>query len=322
MTPAGRRAAAAHRLRHPAGRPVPAPDHRRQRGGRAAAAGLAERRARASGSTSCSTWSASTPAALPRPLPERALRRRAPAGRRGPRARRRPAGDAHGRAVRRGRPDRPRAAPERVPAPPGAGAQDDRVRHPRHRRGDQDGRPHRHPAARRHPGPVRHAGRDPRQPRVASSSRASSAPIAASSACRWRACATSSCIEPVIVRAGEDRADVRRRLDARRGARLRAAGRRRGAPARLDRPATTSPATARSTPMPPTPGAPTVEPETTLRDALSVLLGVERPARRRRRRPRARARPRQRRRHRRAAARAGPVGERLAHAWATGGRAS
>ncbi len=48
-----------------------------------------------------------------------------------------------GRAVRRRRPDRPRAPPERVPAPPGAAGQDDPVRDPRHRRGDQDGRPRR-----------------------------------------------------------------------------------------------------------------------------------------------------------------------------------
>ena len=43
-----------------------------------------------------------------RPLPAPALRRPAPARRRGPRAGRRPAGAAHGRAVRRGRPDRAR----------------------------------------------------------------------------------------------------------------------------------------------------------------------------------------------------------------------
>ena len=96
---------------------------------------------------------------LPRPVPDRAVRRRAPARRRGARPGRGPAGDAHGRAVRRGRPDPSRAAPERVPAPPGAGPQDDHLRHPRRRRGDQDGRPHRDPPARRNPGPVRHAGR-------------------------------------------------------------------------------------------------------------------------------------------------------------------
>ena len=42
-------------------------------------------------------------------------------------------------AVRRHRPDHPRAPAERVPATAGGAAQDDRLRHPRHRRGDQDG---------------------------------------------------------------------------------------------------------------------------------------------------------------------------------------
>ena len=80
--------------------------------------------------------------------PGAALRRPAPARRRGPRARRRPAADADGRAVRRDRPDQPRAAAERVPAPAGGDPQDDRLRHPRHRRGDQDGRPDRDHAGR------------------------------------------------------------------------------------------------------------------------------------------------------------------------------
>ena len=59
------------------------------------------------------------PAEHARPLPGAALRRPAPARRRRPRARRRPAADADGRAVRRDRPDQPRAPAERVPAPPG-----------------------------------------------------------------------------------------------------------------------------------------------------------------------------------------------------------
>ena len=59
------------------------------------------------------------PATLRQPLPAPALRRPAAAGRRGPRAGRRPAGAADGRAVRRGRPDRPRAPAGRVP--PAAG---------------------------------------------------------------------------------------------------------------------------------------------------------------------------------------------------------
>ena len=88
------------------------------------------------------------PQEMAAPLPGAALRRPAPARRRGPRARRRPAADADGRAVRGDRPDQPRAPAERVPAPAGGDPQDDRLRHPRHRRGDQDGRPDRDPAGR------------------------------------------------------------------------------------------------------------------------------------------------------------------------------
>ena len=121
---------------------------RRERRDGPAAARLAEGPPARSAPTSCSRSSAST-RPLPRPLPGAAVRRRAPARRGRPRARRRPADHAHGRAVRRGRPDRPRAAPERVPPPPGGPGQDDPVRHPRHRRGDQDGRPRRGHAGRR-----------------------------------------------------------------------------------------------------------------------------------------------------------------------------
>ena len=92
-----------------------------------------------------------------RPLPRPALGRPAPARRRGARPGGRPAADADGRAVRRDRPDQPRAAPERVPAPPAGDPQDDRVRDPRHRRGDQDGRPDRGAAEGRQARPVRAA---------------------------------------------------------------------------------------------------------------------------------------------------------------------
>ena len=94
-----------------------------------------------------------------RPLPRPALGRPAAAGRRRPGARRGPAGDADGRALRRDRPDQPRAPPERVPPPPGRDPQDGPVRHPRHRRGDQDGRPDRGPEAGRQARPVRDPGR-------------------------------------------------------------------------------------------------------------------------------------------------------------------
>ena len=67
--------------------------------------------------------------------------------RRRARARRRSAGDADGRAVRRHRPDHPHAPAGRVPEDPARPAQDRRVRHPRHRRGDQHGRSHRDPDA-------------------------------------------------------------------------------------------------------------------------------------------------------------------------------
>ena len=158
-------AAARDRLRHPAGRPVPAPDDRRERRDGAAPPRVAEgapqraiggaaraRRARAG--------------QVPRPVPEPAVGRRTAARRRRPGPGRRPADHAHGRAVRRRRPDRPRPAPERIPPPPGIDRQDDPVRDPRHRRGDQDGRPRRRLPDRGRPGPVRQSPRHPRGPRV------------------------------------------------------------------------------------------------------------------------------------------------------------
>ena len=99
-----------------------------------------------------------------RPLPAAALRRAAPAGRRRPRARRRSAADADGRAVWRDRPDQPRDPAGRLPGVAAAGAQDGRVRDPRHRRGDQARRPHRDPARGRDARAVRDPGGDPRQP--------------------------------------------------------------------------------------------------------------------------------------------------------------
>ena len=146
------RAAAEHRLRHPAGRPLPAPDDRRERGHRAAAPGLDEG-ASAGARGRAARARRPGPRQVPRPLPEPAVRRRAPARRRRPGARGRPADHAHGRAVRGRRPDRPRPPPERVPAPPGGARQDDPVRDPRHRRGDQDGRPGRGLPGRRHASP-------------------------------------------------------------------------------------------------------------------------------------------------------------------------
>ncbi len=81
---------------------------------------------------------------LPEALSEGALRRPAAARRRAARHRRRSAGAAHGRALRRHRPDQPRRHPGRVPEDAGDAQEDDHVRQPRHRRGGEDGRPHRH----------------------------------------------------------------------------------------------------------------------------------------------------------------------------------
>ena len=149
-----------HRLRHPAGRALPASDHRRQRRDRAAADGLDQ------GPPARALRGAAGPRRpgrrqVPRPVPEPAVRWRATARRRRPGASRGPADHAHGRALRGGRSDRPGPAPERIPSPPGDDRQDDPVRDPRHRRGDQDGRPRRGLPDRRDPRPIRTAARHP-----------------------------------------------------------------------------------------------------------------------------------------------------------------
>ena len=157
-----RRAAARHRLRHPAGGALPAPHDPRQHRHRAAAAGLEQEegprpRGRADGDRR----------AHPRdgaPLPGAALRRPAAARRRRPRARRGPAGAADGRAVQRGRPGGPREPAGRAAQAAGRAGQDDRVRHPRHRRGRQARRPGRGVPRRRQAGPVRRARRAARPP--------------------------------------------------------------------------------------------------------------------------------------------------------------
>ena len=94
-----------HRLCHPAGRAVPAPDRRGQHRHRAAAGRMGQAegppaRPRADGPGRAGRGAGG-------PVPEPAVRRAAAAGRRGPGARRRPAGAADGRAVQRGRPDCP-----------------------------------------------------------------------------------------------------------------------------------------------------------------------------------------------------------------------
>ena len=91
------------------------------------------------------------------PLPGAAVRRPAAARRRRPRAGRRPAGPADGRAVQRGRPGRAREPAGRAAAAAGRAGQDDRVRHPRHRRGRQARRQGRGAAGGRQARPVRRA---------------------------------------------------------------------------------------------------------------------------------------------------------------------
>ena len=178
------RAAPRDRLRDPADRPLPAPDDRRQRGHRAAPAGLAGRAGHGAlgGAARRSSGSIrrSTPSAIPSQLSGGERQRVGVARALG----RGPADHAHGRAVRGGRSDRPRAAPGRVPAAPAGAGQDDPVRDPRHRRGDQDGRPRRRLAGRAagSPSSGTPASCWPRPPRT--SWPASSAPTAASSACR------------------------------------------------------------------------------------------------------------------------------------------
>ena len=123
--------------------------------------GWPKQRIRIAGARASSTWSL-TCRGLSRPLCNTALGRRAAARRARPRARRRPDGDADGRALRGTRSDHPGAACSGVPADPRRRAQDGHLRHARHRRGDHDGRPDRAAPPRRPAGPVRHAGRDPR----------------------------------------------------------------------------------------------------------------------------------------------------------------
>ena len=119
------RAAPRHRLRHPARRAVPAPHGRRQRRDRAAAARHRARRRPAPRAMEL-LERVGLPADVRQALPGPALRRPAAARRRGPGAGRRPAGDADGRAVQRGRPGGARPAAGRVPAAAGRARQDHR----------------------------------------------------------------------------------------------------------------------------------------------------------------------------------------------------
>ena len=155
-----RPAAPRHRLRDPAGRPVPAPDHREQHRDRAEAARLGQARGPRRGSTSCSSWSAWT----------RHLRRPLPAQLSG--GQRQRVGVA--RALAADPPScswtSPSAPSTRSPATgcrtsscaSRSDSQDHRLRHPRHRRGDQARRPDRDPAR----GPASRSTTRPSDPRA------------------------------------------------------------------------------------------------------------------------------------------------------------
>ena len=112
--------------------------------------------------------------ALPRPQAEGALRRPAPARRPRPRDRARAVGVPDGRAALEPRRQAARADPRRDRTAAPAPRHDDRLRHPRPGRGDDDGRPHRR-HARRAAAAGRFAAGPVRPSRSTSSSRASSA---------------------------------------------------------------------------------------------------------------------------------------------------
>ena len=116
------------------------------------------RRPPGSGPASCSSWSAWTPRRTRDRYPHQ-LSGGQRSGRGGPRARGGPAGAAHGRAVRGGRPGGAGAAAGRVPPAPARARQDRRAGHPRHRRGRPDGRPGGGVRGRRAAGAVRHPDR-------------------------------------------------------------------------------------------------------------------------------------------------------------------
>ena len=134
----------AHRLCDPVDRPLPALDGRRQHRHRAAAPRLAARPGSRRASTSCCVSCGSSPRSSDGSYPhqlsggqqQRVGVARALAAD--------PEHPAHGRAVRRARPADPRRAAgrDRAASRPRR-QQDDRLRHPRHRRGAAARRPHR-----------------------------------------------------------------------------------------------------------------------------------------------------------------------------------
>ena len=147
------------------------------------------------------------------PLPEPALRRAAAARRSRARPGRRPQHPAHGRTVRRRRPDRARGTAAGTHPTAARAGQDGRLRHPRHRRGVPARRPGRHPARR-----AARSRRSARRPRSSPTRRTTSWPT--SSACEKGKRALS------IRKTAQGRHRGRQRGPRRRRAR-RAAGRRR-----------------------------------------------------------------------------------------------
>ena len=128
-----------------------------------------------------------------RPLPRAALRRPAPARRRGPRPRRRPAADAHGRAVRRDRPDQPRAAAGRAAAPAAAASARRSSSSPTTSTRRSSSATASRCSSRAACWPSTRRRRSCSWPPPTTSSRTSSAPTARSSAWRSRAWASSTC---------------------------------------------------------------------------------------------------------------------------------
>ena len=172
QTMPGHELASRRRLRDPAERAVPPSHGHRQRDDGAPTARLGQAAAQRPGQRAARDRRSRrvvgeevSGAALGWPT---AARRRRPC------PRRRPAGVADGRAVRRRRPDRASPVAARVPTTAAGDGQDGGVRHPRRRRGDRPRIAHRRDADARAHRPAGDARRAARYPGDASSSASSS----------------------------------------------------------------------------------------------------------------------------------------------------